>query len=220
MTSLEKITRLTLLAALVTVPACKSELDGKAAAVVSDAPATATSETPTAAARTLALDADASTIEFVGAKVTADHRGSFGRPSGELELGADGSVTGMQVSVDTTKVDIEPEKLEQHLRSPDFFDVETYPQAHFRLTSLEPASGPDGATHRVSGDLELRGVTKRISFPAKAEITDERVTANASFKIDRKQFGIVYAGMADDLIKDEVLLELDLAFGGPGAQRS
>jgi polyisoprenoid-binding protein YceI len=193
--------------------ACQSQLDGKPTAVVQEAAPAATlaGETPTAPT-TLALNAEASKIEFVGAKVTADHRGSFGQPSGEAKRNADGEIVGLEVRVDTTKVDIEPEKLEQHLRSPDFFDVERYPEAQFQLTSIEKKAGSEVTTHLVSGDLELHGTTRRITFPASVELHGGRIAASASFKIDRTDFGIVYEGMADDLIKNEVLLEMDLHF--------
>ena len=108
-------------------------------------------------------------------------------------------------------MDIEPDKLEQHLRSPDFFDVEKFPTARFKLENFA-AKPADGTTHEVSGDLELHGVTKRVTFPAAVDFQDQHVSAKASFKINRKDFGIEYAGMADDLIKDDVLLEMNLAF--------
>lgn len=216
-------TKITIAAALggtVALTACRSELDGKTAAIVEGTPAEgAAREASAPVARTLALDPAASRVEFVGAKITADHRGSFGNPTGRLELDAQGDVVGLELTVDTQSVDVEPEQLEQHLRSPDFFDVSRYPTAHFRLAAI---TGPSGGTaaHQVTGDLELRGITKRITFPATAQFSAEQVAADASFKINRKDFGIVYAGMADDLIKDEVLLEMKLVFRGAAEARS
>lgn len=199
--------------ALAATTACKSELDGKARAQVQDAPAGAKDAAPAAksAARTLDLDAAQSKIAFVGAKVTADHRGTFAAPTGSLKLDAEGKPVALDVTVETTKIDIEPAKLKQHLQSPDFFDTAKYPKAHFHLTQVAPANGGD-ATHTVTGELELRGVKKQISFPANVDLGADKASATASFKINRKDFGIVYTGMADDLIKDDVLLELDLAF--------
>lgn len=150
-------------------------------------------------------------IDFVGAKVTGDHRGRFEKPTGKLDMGADGSIVGMEVSIDTQSVSIEPGKLEKHLRSADFFDVEKYPNARFELASIIGPSA-EGSGYQVTGDLELHGVTKRLTFPATARISEGSVSADASFKINRKDFGILYTGMADDLIKDEVLLEMKLEF--------
>ena len=71
----------------------------------------------------------------------------------------------------------------------------------------------DGATHRVTGDLTIHGRTHRVSFPATVQIRDDVVTAAAEFSIDRRDFDITYKGMADDLIKHDVLLDLSLRFG-------
>jgi polyisoprenoid-binding protein YceI len=208
----------TLLAAtLLAAPACQSELDDKPTAQINDAvPAKSPEAAPVAkegdatATQTLALVGAKSSIEFVGAKVSGDHRGSFGSPTGSVQLAGD-EVKAMRVEVSTTDLSIQPEKLAGHLRSPDFFDVEKYPMASFTLASVA-AKGADGSTHEVTGDLELRGVKKSITFPAQVKFSEAGVAATASFKINRQDFGIVYTGMADDLIKDEVLLDLKLEF--------
>ena len=73
------------------------------------------------------------------------------------------------------------------------------------------------ATHKISGALTLHGVTKQITFPAIVELTRKEVRGKAEFKINRKDFGIEYQGMADNAIKDEVLLKIDLIFVAPKA---
>jgi polyisoprenoid-binding protein YceI len=191
--------------------ACSSQVDTATAAKVEDAPALPAPAPAPEATRTLQLDEQLSKVEFVGAKVTADHRGSFDTRSGSLKLDESGQPVGLTVLVDATSVNIEPEKLEQHLRSPDFFDVEQYPISKFELVGTK-AVKQAGATHEVTGALTLRGVTKQITFPANIDLGKDRASATASFKINRKDFGIVYAGMADDLIKDDVLLEMKLVF--------
>jgi polyisoprenoid-binding protein YceI len=70
--------------------------------------------------------------------------------------------------------------------------------------------GDKGATHTITGNLEMHGVTKSISFPATIKFAPEAVDASSEFVINRKDFGIVYAGAADDLIKDEVALKLTI----------
>ncbi len=98
-------------------------------------------------------------------------------------------------------------KLTGHLQSADFFDVAKFPTARFTSTSI--AQGKDGTT-TVTGDLTMHGVTQRISFPAQVTQSGDLATATAAFGINRKDFGLVYPGMPDDLIKDEVLLKLDV----------
>ena len=204
--------------ALLAAPACDSAADNAPEATVSE-PAPATDKAADAAkadasaeARSLALVADKSSIEFVGAKVTADHRGKFGTPKGSLQLAGKDQVKTMSVEVDTTELQIEPAKLGEHLKSPDFFDVAKYPSASFTLTSVAAKAGDKGATHEVTGQLELRGVKKTVTFPATVTFGESGVDASAVFKINRKDFGITYAGMADDLIKDDVVLDLKLSF--------
>jgi polyisoprenoid-binding protein YceI len=150
-----------------------------------------------------------SSIEYVGAKVTGKHEGKLGTFSGNIQL-VDGDPTKSAVSVDIDvgSITSDNEKLTRHLKSADFFDVEKFPKATFKSTAIK-AGGADGATHTITGNLDLRGVTKQIAFPATIKV-GEGVQVNAEFAINRKDFGINYAGMANDLIKDEVLLKLKL----------
>lgn len=156
------------------------------------------------------FNAKGSSLDFVGAKVTAKHEGSFKDFSGTVEL-VEGSPekSSVSVEIDMTSVAIEPSKLEAHLKSPDFFDVEKYPKASFQSTSVK-AGGAGDATHTVTGNLTLHGTTRSISFPASIKVGKEYVRVEAEFAINRKDFGIVYPGMPDDLIKDDVLIQLEL----------
>lgn len=192
---------------------------------VGDAPRAQVSAAPAAGAAAarapLSKDAvrytitpDTSKISFVGAKVTAKHDGGFQRFSGTVEQAGDQAK--VDVEIDMTSVWTDTPKLTGHLQSPDLFDVAKHPTARFTSTSIKRAA--DG-TATVEGDLTLHGVTKRISFPARVEATADAASAQAEFAINRKDFGIVYPGMPDDLIKDEVLLKLDVrakrAVGSP-----
>ena len=62
----------------------------------------------------------------------------------------------------------------------------------------------------MTGNLTLHGVTKSISFNPEVSITDSEVTLKAEFDIMRFDFGIVYKGQADNLIRDEVVIKLDV----------
>jgi polyisoprenoid-binding protein YceI len=166
---------------------------------------------PAAAARTLKADVAASTIGFVGSKLTGDHTGSFKAFTGET------TVEGMtpksvRFTIETGSVTSDDEKLTGHLKSPDFFDVEKYPKAEFSSTAIAIKSAAGGATHEVTGDLDLHGEKKSITFPATITVDDRGAKGTAEFKINRKDFKIVYPGMPDDLIKDEVLLKISLSF--------
>lgn len=150
---------------------------------------------------------DETSVEFVGSKVTGSHDGGFKEVWGEVTV-ADGDPTKAHVSVtmDTTSLYSDTEKLTGHLKSPDFFDVEAHPTASFESTSIEKTD--DG--YRITGNLDLHGVTKQISFPATVTVAADRVTANAEFSIKRFDFNIEYKGKADDLIRDDVLIKLNV----------
>ncbi|WP_394845273.1 YceI family protein [Pendulispora brunnea] len=179
----------------------------KAKAHVS-APAEVQQATTGAATKLAFSSTDGSVFSFVGAKVTGKQEGSFGKFSGTVDL-IDGNPEKSKVDaeVDVGSLSTDAEGLTHHLKTPDFFDVAKFPTAHFTSTAIR-AGGEKGATHTITGNLELHGVTKSISFPATIKVTGEQLDADAEFAIDRKDFGIVYPGKSDDLIKDEVLLKL------------
>ena len=65
-------------------------------------------------------------------------------------------------------------------------------------------------TRVLSASFKLHGVEKNISFPTTVTQDGETVKIAATFDIKRKDFGIVYPGKAEDLIRDEVVIRLDL----------
>lgn len=217
-------TRFLLAATLLTATACKSELDGKPVAKVGevktetkvdakapdakspDAKAPDASATP----RVLKSDPAASSIGFVGAKITGDHKGEFKKFSGEATL-AGNVPTALRFTVETASVEADHPGLTDHLRGEDFFHAEKYPKAEFVTTSIVPKV--DGAAnYELTGNLDLHGVQKSIVFPATITADERSAKGTAEFKINRKDFKIEYPGKPDDLIKDEVLLKISLSF--------
>lgn len=187
----------------------------KTKAAVSEAVTAAPAAPAPAAATKYVFSATGSKLEFIGAKVTGKHDGSFGAFTGTIDV-VDGKPekSSVNAEIDTASLTSDNDKLTGHLKSPDFFDVAKYPKARFTSTSITPLTGgPGGTTHTVTGNLELHGVTKSISFPAKIQIGAETVDVDAEFALDRKDFGIVYPGAPDDLVKDNVLIELTLRAG-------
>lgn len=210
------------LSLLVLAPGCKSEIDNKPAAEVSETVATPTDTTPTQAAAgpttTSPVIKEKSKIEFVGAKVTRDHQGKFNAFDGSIEY-AGAQPSRISFDIDLNSVETDTEKLTGHLKSPDFFDVAKYPKATFTSTSIAPAAAgsPNGTTHILKGTLDLHGTQKDVEIPVIAQQTAEGVNAKSEFTINRHDWGISYKGAADDLIKDNVLIKLDLMFPPPPA---
>jgi polyisoprenoid-binding protein YceI len=189
--------------------------DATAAEVVGDPPAAGSEASPTAAAATgeseaLSFSNEGSSIEFTGSKVTGSHDGGFREFSGSLGLDpATETPREIQVTIQTASIHSDDDRLTEHLKSPDFFNVAEMPTASFE--SIEVSAGGEGnATHTVTGRLTLHGQTQTIRFPATIRISDSEVTASAEFSIDRTDFGIVYPGMQNDLIRDGVVIRLSI----------
>ncbi len=173
------------------------------------APATAAPVASAAVASTsLVVDAASSSVGFVGSKVTGKHEGKFEKFSGTVTL-AGGKIEGgklsIEIAMDSVKTD--EAKLDGHLKSPDFFDVEKFPKATFTSTEIK-AGGEKGASHTVTGELDLHGVKKTISFPATITVGADETSGKAEFSINRKDFKIEYPGKPNDLIRDDVGLKL------------
>jgi polyisoprenoid-binding protein YceI len=129
-------------------------------------------------------------IQFVCAHVGArpdPRKGGFAKFTGKAQLEGQ-TLKSLTVDIDPSSIGTEFEKLTNHLKSPDFFEVRKYPTARFESTKIEPGSG----AAKVTGNLTLHGVTKEISFPATVEITDAGLKLQSEFTIDRTEFGINY----------------------------
>ena len=157
---------------------------------------------------TLTISPENSKVEFVAAKVTRSHNGSFKQFSGTIDLlNSDPGQSVVSISIETSSVVTDEDDLTKHLKTPDFFDVAKYPKATFVSTKIEPVTA-NGATHSVTGNFDLHGIKKSINFPATIQITPTNVSVTADFAINRQDFGLAYPGKADDLIRDGVVIKL------------
>lgn len=195
-------------ALLVAISACSDPAANKPDAVVQEPQSEGRVAAPAGAdTKTLELSPE-SEIGFIGSKVTGSHDGGFKKFQGQVTL-VNGNPAGskIEMTIDANSLWADDDKLTEHLKSADFFDVATYPEASF--VSTEIASDPEG-DFLVTGNLTLHGVTKQITFPARIEVLNEGVKAGAEFTIKRSDFGIVYPGKPDDLIREEVVIKLDI----------
>ena len=197
---------LTLLGTLLLVGSCSNPASDKPKAVTSEA-APVSSTAPPASVEKYLITPDTSKIEFVASKVTRSHHGSFEKFSGEIDYAGQIEKSRVKITIETGSVKTDEPDLTKHLQTPDFFDVAKFPQATFESTEIK-AGGEKGASHTVTGNLQLHGVTKAITFPATIVTKPGEISVESTFSINRKDFGINYAGMADNLIRDEVVLTL------------
>ena len=157
----------------------------------------------------LAITPETSKVEFTGSKVTGKHDGGFKKFSGVIDLVGDKAETSKVLfEIEMNSIFTDTDGVTKHLQTPDFFDVEKFPKGSFASTTIVAGSGAGNYT--VTGDMVIHGVKKSITFPATITITPADVAVKAEFSINRKDFGVLYAGKADDLIRDDVVLRLDL----------
>jgi polyisoprenoid-binding protein YceI len=141
------------------------------------------------------------THTYVGFSVrhmmVTQQRGQFHGVSGTLILDrAHVARSRVEATIDLASVDTNVAQRDDHLRSPDFFDVANHPKMTF--VSKEVRVQSDGRMH-VIGDLTIRGTSHSVTLDADA-ISDEskdpfgmiKVGTSATTKISRKDFGLVW----------------------------
>lgn len=174
--------------------------------------------------KTYVIDVVTSTVNWKGGKTFDDIKkpeeghwgvvklkdGTVTTKDGVLESG---KFTADFASFESKDLDSDPEtkaKLDGHLKAADFLDVEKYPTATFDITSVTPLEGGD-YNSEIAGNLDFRGTPKNIKFKANVTVDDNGVTIKSEeFAINRKDFGITFTGSGGSIIKDEVLLQVDL----------
>ncbi|MEO6333495.1 MAG: YceI family protein [Pyrinomonadaceae bacterium] len=195
--------------------ACEDPAANKARAltanVATPAASSQSSADGSAKGESLAITPENSKVLFIGSKVTGKHDGGFNKFSGSIDLvNGKPEESSVNIDIEASSVFTDTDALTKHLQTGDFFEVEKFPKASFTSTKIVPDATKGANNYTVSGDLELRGVKKSVTFPASIGVTPGDVSVNSEFSINRKDFGIAYAGKADDLVRDDVVIKLDL----------
>lgn len=172
-----------------------------------------------ALAATWNIDADHSNVGFkVRHLMVSNVKGSFEKFTGSVDLNdKDITKSKVEVTIDTNSINTNVQKRDEHLRSPDFFDVAKFPTMTFVSKKVAKA-GKDKL--KVTGDLTLHGVTKEVvldvdalSKESKDPWGNMRRGTTATTKINRKDFGLVWnkaletGGVA---VGEEVLITLEI----------
>lgn len=134
----------------------------------------------------VAISKETSSFSFVGYGPGKSHDGTFDELEGVL-LVRDGEIVGFEGVIQASSVNTEIGGLDGHLRSADFFDVETYPEIRFTTTSLDETI--------LTGDLTFRGVTNSLSFP----VTVTEDTISSAFALNMREYGVSYVGVDDEV---------------------
>lgn len=195
---------ITILTGLLFVNACSDPSTNKSKAVTGEAAPVAS---PHAAGQKYQITPQNSKIEFVASQVSGSHSGSFGDFSGQIDFAGTPEQSHVNITIKTDSITADDPDLTKHLKTADFFDVAKLPEASFVSTAIK-AGGEGGASHTVTGNLTMHGVTKSITFPATINVTPDAATVDSTFSISRKEFGITYPGPSDNAIRDNVVLTL------------
>lgn len=145
--------------------------------------------------------------------------GTFALKSAALTIGAhgiqDGSVTAV---IDAATVETKNDARNEHVRSADFLDVESYPTISFRSTGVREF---DGETFLLQGELTVRGVTKPVELAAELlggtvdAYGNDRLGFTATGSINRREFGVNFSamfGVSNSVVSDKVELTIDVQF--------
>lgn len=166
---------------------------------------------PNANAVDLDFQLEKSSIGFVGAKSDGKHEGGFKKfdvaAVANLEEPTKGSIS---IEIDTRSLWSDDDKLTNHLKSPDFFDVRNNPTITFESTKVIPGDEQDGiATGVIKGDLNMLGKTVSIEVPVKVTVTKTAIDVTAEFTIDRTKWGMTYG---QGKVEDDVKIKVNLSF--------
>jgi polyisoprenoid-binding protein YceI len=144
-------------------------------------------------------------------------RGEFKEFEGAFEIGEDISTSRARGAVKTASVHTNDQARDEHLRSADFFDVETNEEITFQSTAVEQL---DEDTLRITGDLTINGTTRSEVFHAEIQGTEtdpwgnERVGLEVSGQISRDDYGMKFnmlLGSGNAVIGDKVKIDLDIS---------
>jgi len=164
------------------------------------------------------IDVSKSELNWTGYKVVGKHYGNVNLKSGTLEFDGNKLIGGM-FEVDMTTIDCSDlsggskERLVNHLKSDDFFSVDTYKTVNFKLTS---ATRKAKNQYEVSGNLTIKGATHPVSFTANFEKVAGGTKATADLVIDRTLYDVKYRsgrffeGLGDKMINDNFDIQVSL----------
>ena len=177
------------------------------------------------AADTYEIDPAHTSVQFsIRHMMISNVRGEFTKLSGKATGDvANPTAATVEATIDATSIDTRNEKRDEHLRSPDFLDAAKFPAMTFKSTKVEKA----GDAWKLHGDLTLHGVTKpvvldvtNVTPPTKDPWGNTRIGAQATTKINRQDFGIVFNKTLDGggvLVGDEISITIDVEVIKKGA---
>ncbi len=178
---------------------------------------------PSNASGKYSVDTKNSTIHWTGKKVMGAHNGIIKLSKGVISV-ANGRIKGGAFEIDMTSIEdksiadpSDKADLENHLKSPDFFNAGEYPHAYFTITKIEELEkNLQNITHKIYGDLQIKGIKKPVEFNASMAILDDKIAlVTPSFTINRTDWGVnfhsgILGTVKDKIIEDNIGLVMDI----------
>lgn len=173
--------------------------------------------TPVFAADVYEVDPAHTTLGFSAKHmVVSSTKGTFDEFKGTLEVDPqDLSTLKGSATVQAKSINTNNEKRDNHLRGPDFFDVEKYPEIKFETTRVEKK----GDDYVIYGNLTMKDVTKEIAIegtisgPVNDPYGNQRLGFEGNGKLNRKDWNINFSAALDNgglVVSDEVKLDLSV----------
>ena len=164
------------------------------------------------------IDASHTQIEFsVRHMMIAKVRGQFEQFEGQIHLNAENPAESWaEGTVDVNSINTKESQRDDHLRSADFFDVETYPKMSFRSSRIKSLGA---SQYKVYGNLTIKDVTREVVFnvadegQAQDPWGNKRWGLSASTKINRKDFGLTWNVALETggwLVGDEITINAEV----------
>ena len=165
------------------------------------------------------IDPVHSNFDFVARHMMVSKvRGSFSEFEGNFTIDPEASKSSAEVTLKSASVDTKHADRDAHLRSPDFFDVDRYPEITFRSTGVESISA-DRA--QMTGDLTIKDVTRPVTldvifddYVAKDAYGSARAGFSASTKVNREDFGLTWNVALETggvVVGKDITLDLQIA---------
>jgi polyisoprenoid-binding protein YceI len=164
------------------------------------------------------IDPSHSTAQFsIRHLMISNIKGEFTKVTGQIVYDQNNPESlAAEASIDVSTINTREPDRDNHLKSPDFFDVAKYPSLHFKSRQAAKISG----RLKLTGDLTIHGVTREVTLDVEGPTTPlidpwgfTRVGASATTKINRKDFGLTWNQALEAggvLVGDEVKISIDV----------
>ena len=165
------------------------------------------------------IDTEKSNVIWIGRKVSGEHHGVINIKSGYVDIEKE-SIVGGEIIIDMKSIEVVDmsdkynKKLEKHLKNSDFFDVELFPEAKFKIKKTHDLIMDDNIL--FEGNLTIKDKTIISSIPSKILMEDNIVKSIGIVDIDRTLYGITYGSgtffedLTDRAIDDNFTLKFKI----------